>query len=149
MGVKFKADDLPMRYRDQIRKQLDPPTQVDKIPTPVEMTKADKISEKELQITCENLLRLRGYLRLTADNVEIFDTDSHAGFFGHLHNPKRNPLMPDLWIMARQKLTLYVELKVVSIYQRGQKEMIDAGFWHEIRTFDAFVKLLNEWEGEK
>lgn len=151
MGINLEnIDKFPQSFRDQIRKQREPKpsTTVDEVPPPVEITKADKISEKELQTTCENYLTLHDYLRLTADNAEIYNEYVHAGFFGHLHKAKRNPLMPDLWIINRNGRVLNVELKVVSVYQRGQKEMIDAGFWHEIRTFEGFVELVDKWENE-
>ena len=111
------------------------------------VTKQQKKNEKELQTQCEQWLMHRGYRRLTAENAEKMEYATQ-GWFGHLVEAKRNPLMPDLFIFdLMMKRCLMVELKVVTRYQPGQLEMINAGIWRECRTFAGFVEIVKEWEG--
>ena len=106
----------------------------------------DEIDEERLQSQCERELVLIGYKRMTAMNA----TD-HAGtcrgWFGHLHEARGNPLMPDLWIFAAGRV-LCIELKRRNRYQPGQREMIAAGEWLECRTLDEFRAAVEEWERE-
>jgi len=111
--------------------------------------KADLKAEKELQALCENYLVQNNYLRLTADNATAVRSDMPLGFkgwFGHMHKPKQNPLMPDLFIFDMNGRCLNVELKVVNIWQPGQKEMVEMGFWQVAWSFQQFEELLHDWE---
>lgn len=109
---------------------------------------APKESETELQRHAENWLRQRGYMRLTADLAE----SEHAapmrrGWFGHLVDAERNPLLPDLMIWDGYMHRFFgIELKTRNRYQRGQKEMIDMLCWIECRTLDEVKEQVTAWE---
>ena len=108
--------------------------------------------EKELQRQAEGWLATHGYRRMTAHEAIAASALGAftKGWFFHLYIGRANskaPLLPDLMIFD-QGMTrcLQIELKVESVYQPGQKEMIDSGHWIEIRTFDEFRGWLAGWE---
>lgn len=105
-------------------------------------------TEGELQRAAESLLELMQYRRLSADCVERNWGPEMRGFFGHLSNPERNPLMPDLFIFDRSlcRPPLLIELKVRDEYQPGQRVLIECGFWQEARSVDAVRALVLAWE---
>ena len=126
---------------------------------PMDLSKplpADTKAERDLQRECEGYLIQRGYKRLTSDNVRMVAYEPfsvwcpHRGYFGHLVESRRNPLMPDLFIFNANNTipALLCELKVARIYQPGQKEMIELGFWKLCESFEAFVELVQAWEGK-
>ena len=140
------------QYREYMRTGKLPPPPPGELPPliPDELpeTKADRQAEDELQGQCENWLSLRGYMNMTAHNAVLAKQQPVKGWYGHLHNAKRNPLMPDLFIFSPgQQDALMVELKTASRYQDGQPEMIELGAWREVRTFDSFCRLVEKWEG--
>lgn len=105
--------------------------------------------ESLFQSACERYLVFRGYRRLTADAVEsefASELGPSRGWFGHVARAKGNPLMPDLFVFRRSAPPLLMELKVREKYQRGQREMIEMGWWLLIRDFDEFVQALVDWE---
>jgi len=103
--------------------------------------------EKELQKLCTALLEQRGYKYMTADNAAI---GSDVGWWGHLHKPKGNPFMPDLFVFAAiPRPPLLVELKVRDKYQPGQREMINAGQWKMCSSVESFREMLNTWAMDK
>lgn len=111
---------------------------------------APKESETELQRHAENWLRQRGYMRLTADLAESERANPmRRGWFGHLVDAERNPLLPDLMIWDKDMIHFVgVELKTRNRYQRGQKEMIEMGCWVECRTLDDLkreIELFEKW----
>jgi hypothetical protein len=105
--------------------------------------------EAALQKQCETFLDSLGYRRLTAANAQKTWYEC-AGWYGHLNEPERNPLMPDLWIFAQPNTRppLLVELKVRNVYQPGQKEMIAKGMWIECRTVADFADAVLNWSCE-
>lgn len=109
---------------------------------------APKESETELQKHAENWLRQRGYMRLTADLAE----SEHAapmrrGWFGHIVDAERNPLLPDLMIWDKcMTRFLGIELKTRNRYQRGQREMIDMLCWVECRTLEEVASEVEYFE---
>lgn len=107
-----------------------------------------KESETELQRHAENWLRKRGYMRLTADLVESeHAAPMRCGWFGHIVEAERNPLLPDLMIWDKyMDHFLGIELKTRNRYQRGQLEMIDMGCWTECRTLEEMAFSVIEWE---
>jgi hypothetical protein len=111
--------------------------------------KSERKAERELQAACEGWLSIRGYRRMT-DREIIKAVESEypcRGWFGHLAQPRGNPLMPDLWITDRtMRRVLPIELKVRSNYQPGQREFINAGLWLEVREFCEFERLVTAWE---
>lgn len=131
-GATIREDDP---NGDMVIKLPDPPS------------KADVRAEKQLQADCEGILSVRGYQRLTAHNAATIGDRECLGWFGHLAEAKRNPLMPDLFIFSESTHdALLVELKVRDHYQPGQREMIQRGCWLECRSVDEFRRALNEWE---
>ena len=118
-----------------------------KIRTPEEAaTHNANLAERELQRLCESWLSLHGYSRLTAHTA----ADAPRGWFGHLTESERNPLMPDLLILsAGMRRCLMIELKVRGVYQPGQREHIEAGRWIECRTLEDFVVTVTEWESKQ
>lgn len=129
-----------------------------KIPEPVSIapnepiqkltfTKADVKREKELQRLCRNALTSRHYIELTNSNAADYAGQDIAGWFGHLSKPQGNAFMPDLFVFnPTQTRCLMVELKVHNAFQVGQKEMITAGTWRMVTTYDDFITTLKEWE---
>ena len=103
-------------------------------------------SEPALQKQCENFLDSLGYKRMTAVNAQKTHYFT-AGWYGHMHEAERNPLMPDLWIFAEpnNRPPLLVELKVRNVYQPGQREMITRGMWIECRTLAEFAETVLNW----
>lgn len=107
-----------------------------------------KESETELQKHAENWLRQRGYMRLTADLAESeHAAPMRVGWFGHLIEAERNPLLPDLMIWDRcMARFLGIELKTRNRYQRGQKEMIEMDCWVECRTLEDVATAVESFE---
>lgn len=103
-----------------------------------------RMDEKALQTQCEQWLHLRRYHRLTAKNATL---NGNIGWFGHLHEAKRNPLMPDLFIFNEKKdKCLMVELKVRDKWRPGQREMVNRGAWYVAWSFQDFEMLVKCWE---
>lgn len=105
-------------------------------------------SETELQRHAENWLRQRGYMRLTADLAESERAaPMRIGWFGHLVEAERNPLLPDLMIWSKNMdHFIGIELKTRNRYQRGQREMIGMLCWIECRTLDEVKEQVTSWE---
>ena len=130
-----------LHYRDTGQK----PEDTIKLEKRVE--KRSRIDEKTFQTQCEQYMHHRGYRRLTADNACLSGTP--RGWTGHLFNPKKNPLMPDIFIFnPDMSKSLMVELKVKDIWQNGQKEMVERGAWTVCFEFDEFVACVKAWEKE-
>lgn len=119
-------------------------------PEPVDrkFTKADALSavelkdEKKLTNLCRSQLEHWGYLYLLPGTAGR----SKVGYYGHLYNTQKNVLMPDLFIFDLRGRCLLIELKTRNVYQPGQREMIDAGFWKQANTFSEFVQIVKTWE---
>jgi len=140
----MRLEDLSPEHQAQARAQLDgTPAPAPEPAAPEPPTKLEIKAEKELQQTCENWLSLHGYVRMTAHNAA--GPRPERGWFGHWFNSVRNPLMPDLAILDHAGRCLLVELKTRDVYQPGQREMIDAGFWRLAWTFEEFEQILREW----
>ena len=152
MPARFKADTLPASILAALPDG--DPLKVAPIP-PMDCTKpskADFKAEKVLQGLCESWLTLNGYVRLTPDNCassgEFGKRGVYRGWFGHLHKPVGNPMMPDLFIYSvDMSRCLCIELKVQPVrWQPGQKPMVDAGIWHLAHDLDGFTVLVTDWE---
>jgi len=147
-GHRMTEHWTPEQYRDYLRTGAKPsdhpaiPPMDLSLPTP-----ADNMAERELQRLCVGALERAGYALMTADNARRFGETGErpVGWYGHLSNAKRNPLMPDLWVV-RAGRWLGVELKVASVYQPGQREMIASGLWEEVRTYDQFVARMKAFD---
>ena len=57
--------------------------------------------------------------------------------------------MADLFIYDLHERCLRIELKVNNVWQPGQKEMADTGFWKVAWTFEEFKALLFKWESHE
>ncbi len=110
-------------------------------------TKADVKAERQLQTLCQNGLNQRGYISLTNTNAAQFASANPAGWYGHLPKPQGNAFMPDLFIFdAGMTRCLMVELKTHNVFQVGQKEMIQAGAWVLVTSYDDFVAKVAAFE---
>jgi hypothetical protein len=138
---------IPEKVSEQVR-QLNPHLFGQPEPVDRPFTKADALSalevkeEKKLQALCECQLEHWGYLRLMAGTAGR----ATVGYFGHLAKPIGNPLMADLFIFDLRGRCLMVELKTRNVYQDGQREMIQAGFWKQANNFSEFVQIVKTWE---
>lgn len=138
---------IPEKVSEQVR-QLNPHLFGQPEPVDRQFTKEDALSalevkeEKKLQALCDSQLEHWGYLRLMASTAGR----STVGYFGHLAKPIGNPLMPDLFIFDLRGRCLNIELKVRNVYQSGQREMIESGFWKQATTFEQFVEIVKKWE---
>jgi hypothetical protein len=117
--------------------------------------KATARLEKELQRQCEAWARLHGYRLLQAEYIASESVrpgwrGEVRGWYGHWFESQRNAFMPDLFVCDRaMRRCLMVELKVRSKYQPGQRELIDAGLWIEVRTLERFAEVLAKWEADQ
>lgn len=115
------------------------------IPPDVAETLAEYKDEGDLLDACCAHLAALGYERMTADNACA--NPSPRGWYGHLVVAKGNPFMADLIILSpRQNRSLMVECKVRDRYQPGQRQMIEAGAWVEVRTAQAFAQAVTRFE---
>jgi len=149
--MRVDVSQLPEKYQKQVEKQIqdEQESAAALLPTPVTLNKANIKLEKELQSICENWLHLRGYYRMTGDNAERqhqINNPDCIGWFGHLYNAKKNPLMPDIFCFNFRGGCLLIELKTAEVYQPGQKEMIEMGLWKLAFSFDEFKYEVELWE---
>jgi hypothetical protein len=123
---------------------------VDALPDVPLYPKGLRRAEKDLQQACEGLLRQWGYRPSTAPEIEASvkqDATPVKGWYVHLWRCEGNPLLPDLLIFdATMRHALPIELKVVSVYQPGQREFINSGRWIECRDVPQFVEVVKGWE---
>ncbi len=141
----FSVDDLPPHIRAMNKDVLGDAAGILPI-TAEDVQKELEPSEKTLQGKCEAVLIEKGYKRLSPINCAE-DCVGVRGWFGHLFEPRKNPLMPDLFIFDyKMRLCLMVELKVKDQYQVGQQEMILRGTWKECRCATEFRNVLECWE---
>jgi len=121
-------------------------------PEPVMLDAKPAKLESELQRACEGWLSNRGYRRMTAAEAcsAVAPAAETRGWFFHLYIGRPNsktPLLADLMIFsADMTRCLPVELKVTSVYQPGQREMLSRGRWVECRGFEAFRGAVITWE---
>ena len=139
------VDDLPPHFRKMNAAVLGDQGGLYPI-TPEDVQKELEPSEKTLQGKCEAVLVEKGYKRLSPINCAE-DCKHVRGWFGHLFEARKNPLMPDLFVFNRDmSRCLMVELKVKDVYQCGQQEMILRGAWKECRSATEFRNIIEVWE---
>jgi hypothetical protein len=104
--------------------------------------------EADLQVSCESFLESVGYRRLTPENC-VIDDDGCRGYFGHLSQPKGNPLLPDLFIFPHpnDRPAFLAEFKVRDSFRPGQLPMIRRGQWRLFKSKREFVSAFLEWAG--
>jgi hypothetical protein len=147
MSKPITVDDLPPHIRAMNAAALGEHAGILPI-TQADVAKELEPSERTLQGKCEAVLVEKGYKRLSPINCAE-DSKGVSGWFGHLFEARKNPLMPDLFIFdAKMRRCLMVELKVKDIYQCGQQEMILRGCWVECRSAKEFRNIMEAWEME-
>ena len=103
-------------------------------------SKADTQCEKELQGKVESWLTLHGYRRRTPE--EIKRPGNCAGWFIHMHQAKRNPIILDLLILMSDGRYLEIELKTLTGKPSPeQKALLERG-GKLCRTLESFVKIV-------
>lgn len=116
---------------------------------PEEAEVAQARHERDMQRDLEAWLERRGYQRLTAANaVRAVHSPGGAdprGWFGHLAEPRGNPLMPDVWIESGGR-TLRIELKAARRFQPGQAEMAQLGHWQVAWDVEEAKAHVRAWE---
>lgn len=144
--MRMRLEDLPPALQKQALAQLHQAESeaLEQIEIPPPLNKHELKLEKDLQHLCENWLHLHGYMRMTADNA--MRPPPERGWFGHWFNSIRNPLWPDLAILDLTGRCLLVELKTRDVWQPGQKQMVESGFWKVAWSFADLQGFVLEWE---
>lgn len=144
----ISPDDLPAAFRARNRAALGSLAGI--LPITADDVQAELTpSEKTVQGKCESMLIEMGYVRLTPINC-AGDCNGVRGWFGHLFEPRKNPLMPDLFIFDdKMRRCLMIELKIKDIYKCGQQEMILRGAWKECRSATELRNIIGCWEVER
>lgn len=102
---------------------------------------ADK-AERVLQGQCENWMTLNGFRRRTPE--EICRPGMFAGWFIHLHEAKRNPILLDLLILFNDGRYIEVELKsATGNTTPAQEALVDRG-GKLCRTLAEFISVMQE-----
>ena len=147
----IEVRDLPPAFQAQVERQLAPkPThETAEIALP-RAKSAGYAKEDALQAECVEILERRGYRLLTACNLNDWRKGAVKGWYGHLVNCQRNPILSDLWVdeLRGRRRTLRVELKAANRWQPGQKAAIGLGYWSLATSAGTFEQLLDEWEKE-
>lgn len=108
-----------------------------------------KGSEDDLQRKAEQELDQMGYKRLTAMHAVLHAslTTPQVGWYAHMAHAVGNPFLPDLVVFDLfMRRCVGIELKVRSVYQKGQREMIELGAWQEARTVERVVEIVKDFE---
>lgn len=142
----MKIEDLPPSMQAQVRAMdaaSKPEPVVDVAPV---VSKVEKRDESKLQADCERWLTLHGYRRRTPD--DIADCDIHAaGWFIHLQDAKRNPILGDLLIM-RRGFYIEIELKAGKAGRLSDEQHTLAEYqWITVcRSLAEFIKVMEAWK---
>jgi len=102
--------------------------------------KAEEMAEKELQRLCENWLTLHGFRRRTPEG--ICRPGYCAGWFIHIHEAKRNPILLDLLVLFNDGRYVEGELKTkTGKLSDEQLELVKRGglLW---RTLEEFIEAV-------
>ena len=141
----MRLEDLPPHLQDQARAQLaagakavpPPNAPADHVPTGQQ-----KRDEKQLQNACERWLTLHGYRRRTPDDIAA-DDGLCRGYFVHLHDAKRNPILGDLLILHKNGRYLEIELKTATGKLTAEQGDLEATGWITVcRSLVQFIELL-------
>lgn len=96
--------------------------------------------ERDLQNLCETELLRFGFRRRTPDDIKR--QGPMSGWFIHLHNAKKNPIILDLLILFIDGTFLEIELKTKDgVVSDEQKEIVARGGFL-CRTFDEFKDVI-------
>ena len=104
--------------------------------------------EADLQTAAEKWLRNRGYTRLSPDGIR--PAGSTRGVFGHLGQPKGNPILPDLLIVGHGGRALGIELKTdTGRLSPDQQRLLSLCPWcHLARSLDEVERIVGTWEAK-
>lgn len=111
-----------------------------KLRTSTEITeKVETGDERKLQAACESWLTLNGYRRRTPDDITGMNGDC-AGWFIHMHDAKRNPILGDLLILKRDGSYLEIELKAHGGRLSPEQAALSSYQWVRVcRTLKEFI----------
>lgn len=105
------------------------------------------IAEKELQRDCENWLRLHGYKPRSPEFIRSGAPEK--GYYIHLHETQRNPIILDILILGVDGRFIEVELKTPrGAVRESQGYIIRQMGEHSVlvRSFEEFRLAVALWE---
>ena len=100
----------------------------------------DAQCEKKLQSKVESWLTLHGYRRRTPE--EIKRPGNCTGWFIHMHQAKRNPIILDLLILLSDGRYLEIELKTLTGKPSPEQKVLLERGGKLCRTLESFIKIL-------
>lgn len=108
--------------------------------------------EKALQRDCENWLRLNGYKPRSPEFIRSGAPEK--GYYIHLHETQRNPIILDILLLGLDGRYLEVELKTKTGAVRDSQQLIIEQMGEHavlVRSFEEFRLAVALWEraGEK
>jgi hypothetical protein len=106
------------------------------------IAKADVIAEKDIQVTCENWLTLQGFRRRSPEDIKR--PGPCAGWFVHLHETKRNPILLDLLILFPDGQFVEVELKTKTGKPSPEQDALLNRGGKLCRSFEEFKTIIKE-----
>lgn len=106
------------------------------------------MSERDLQRSCEQILRLKGYWPRTNLTLLGCEGAPPRGWYLHLPQARGNPYVLDLLVLASGREPLEIELKSENGRVRPEQDAIlrKTGFASLARTTGDFFRLLEQWE---
>jgi len=107
---------------------------------------AEVRDEREMQQICEAWLRQRGYW--PRSDAYLTGKRPEAGWYVHLHEAKRNPILLDLLIWTHSGACIEIELKTKTGKLRHNQQVIigHGGSTRCCRSVEAFMLAVREWE---
>ena len=118
-----------------------------KAETMEELTDAAELrDEREMQNVCESLLRQRGYW--PRSDAYLDGRKPERGWYIHLNETKRNPILLDLLIKAHSGECIEIELKTKTGKLRHVQQVLigHGGATRCCRSVESFVLAVMEWE---
>jgi hypothetical protein len=109
----------------------------------------DEHSEREIQATVEAWLRQRGYWPRSPD--WLGGGKPERGWYIHLNETKRNPILLDLLVIGLDGRCVEIELKTATGKARAAQEYIlrAGGNVHLCRGAIDAMRVIREWEESK
>ena len=107
------------------------------------LLKSIKDDEKRIQRTVEAYLVQLGYERRTPENIGR--GMPRSGWFIHLHETKRNPILLDLLILSHTGKYLELELKTKDGAVRTEQKALIAQGASLARAEEEAIHLIQEW----
>lgn len=104
--------------------------------------KIEAQTEKELQRLCENWLTLHGFRRRSPE--EITRPGPCAGWFIHLNEAKKNPILLDLLVLFPDGRYIEIELKTLTGKPSAEQAELIARGAPLCRSLEQFIKTITE-----